>query len=126
MKILAIIMFLLIPAQLFAMDGEVYFGHYFENTTIRQAPGIDEPPMLTGGIKLSEDVWRLTLYGEVETLLKGQQGIELYPASVIYTMGTDIDLIYGFVLNIEHACWHSIDTTSGVEQYNLIKMRYKF
>jgi len=70
-----IIIIILTPLNIFALDGEIYFGQYFNKTTIRQAPGIDIPPKFTGGIKAGQDIWKFRFYGEVKTFIYDNDGI---------------------------------------------------
>ena len=55
-----------------------------------------------------------------------QNTTSLHPSSIEYKIGADLEMKWNIDLQFEHFCWQSIDTDSGVEQYNLIKVRYKF
>lgn len=125
MKYLLVIL-LLVPANAMAIDGEISFGAFFDGNTNRSAPGLEEPPLYYSSLKIGEDIKRLRVWTELITLMDEQTKTSFHPSSIEYKIGANLDIWEGVFLDFEHSCWHSIDTSSGVEQYNLIKLRYKF
>ena len=126
MKHLIVLIILLIPLQVFAIDGEISFGTYLNGNTNRSAPGLDTAPLYYTNLLIGQDIKRLYVWTEFITLMDEQNGATFHPSSIEYKIGADLDINWGIALQFEHSCWHSIDTSSGVEQYNLIKLRYKF
>ena len=127
MKILPmIIILLLICPTAYTIDGEIYFGKYFDKTTIRSAPMEYDSPLYISGIKIGEKIDRLYLYTEFITLMDELNSDSFHPSSIEYIIGADLNIYKQINLEFEHSCWHPIDTNTGIEQYNLIKLKYKF
>ena len=125
-KYVIIFMALCIPVQALAIDGEISFGTFLSGNTNRSAPGIESPPLYYTNLKIGQPINKYYVWTEFITLMDEQSGLSLHPSSIEYKIGVDLDVKWGFVVQFEHSCWHSIDTGSGVEQYNLIRAKYRF
>ena len=116
------------PFQAIAIDGYVYIGKYFGDVNTKQsAPGSDTPPAYETGILIGQDIWRFHPWVEITTLMDEKvDTARFHPASVDYKVGIDLDIYKGIFATVEHSCWHPIDESTEVNQYNILKVGYEF
>jgi len=134
MKILLMTIILLLTyPTVYAIDGEVYFGHFFDIDSAKNnksaAPNTDEIAEYIFGVKLNENIGIFNIYGDISTLMDERAGTFFHPASVSYDIGISLD-IQKFTISLEHQCWHPVDSEANefddVEVYNQVMLRYKF
>ena len=122
--IIIIGIFLFIPIYAQAVDGEIYFGSFY-NSTSRAYPdgGI---PKYIAGVEIGQEINRFRPYIRIETIIDDYENATFHPASVRYDIGLSIDIWKGISFNAHHSCWHPVDRSGAVEEYNLFTIRYRF
>lgn len=123
-KIILILILLFFPSALYAFDGEVYFGKFFDSTLRARSDG--GQALYISGMEIGHNIKFLRPYAKIETIIDqyNEKGW-FHPASVKYDLGIRLNL-WSVYLEISHMCWHPIDTTGSIEQYNLFKIGAKF
>ena len=107
-----------------AVDGEIYFGRYYNSTEIASPDG--GIPEYIAGIEVGKTINRFRPYALIETIIDERTDASFHPASVRYNLGLSIDIWKGISFNAEHSCWHPVDKEGTVEEYNLFTIRYRF
>lgn len=104
-------------------------GKFF-STHARSAPMNYEVPMYEAGVLIGETFGQVRLYTEIITLMDDRTNSVFHPTSVKYIIGADWNLHKAVTVTMEHSCWHPVDMAAddymSVEDYNIIKLRYKF
>lgn len=127
--ILTILLILTNLTSVNAIDGEVYMGKFFSNHN-RSAPMDYDIPIYEAGVLVGETFGKFRFYTEIITLMEYKTNSLFHPTSVEYIIGADLNLYKTVTLTVEHSCWHPVDEEAAdymsVEDYNIIKFRYKF
>ncbi len=126
-KLLIIIPLFFFPVVSFALDGEVYFGQFFDSN-MRASPDGGTAKWISGielGHKMDVKII-LRPYLKLETYMDKWHGDSFHPSSIKYDVGINAELYKGIYIDILRSCWHPIDRWGKVEQYYLLKMGWKF
>ena len=135
--IFSVVFILLSTNPSFAVDGQLYFGSYtdwFGQTRMRAYPNdYQYTAKYVAGIEIGKKFWnykgmkRLRPYTSIDTIMDKYEDSSFHPTSVKYIWGVQIFLTKQIEVDFSHMCWHSIDQIyGGEEQYNLMKVIYKF
>lgn len=120
-----LVAFIILTALAHAVDGEIYVGKFGSNTS-RAYPdgGVGK---FISGIEIGQQISRFKPYLRLETISDRQNGDgTFHPASIRYDTGMNIDIWNGIFFEVKHSCWHPVDRSGKVEQYNLFLLKYRF
>lgn len=127
MKTILISIMLLIgfSAQSYGLDGEVYFGKLFDSSLRAEPDG--GQASYSAGMEIGHRIGIIRAYTGIDTLCdEYNDDGTFHPSSVRYEIGIEANVYDGFWIEASHMCWHPVDKSGTVEQYNMIKAVLKF
>lgn len=123
-----------LTGQALAVDGELRLGRFANSSNLPARPGALDGPQALFYTSLELGHWmfndRVRPWVRIETFMDENAGLAFHPTSDKYWVGLQIMLHEGSevitTLELNHYCWHPVDSVGPVEQRDYVGLSFKF